>query len=142
VGVEVIGMGKGHLFYARHRLDLSSGDSLFGVGSCCRPWRRDRLEAEVLGSCSSGDGGLVCYSVRSGWDLWLGARGLRGGDEVLVSAVTHPDMVRISIRTRSRLIPRRSRPPSRRARGSCWWRTSLAGAWTLVPSPGLRGSTA
>jgi perosamine synthetase len=95
VGVEVIGMGKGHLFYARHRLDLSSGDSLFGVGSCCRPWRRDRLEAEVLGSCSSGDGGLVCYSVRSGWDLWLGARGLRGGDEVLVSAVTHPDMVRI-----------------------------------------------
>jgi perosamine synthetase len=41
------------------------------------------------------DEGLVCYPVRSGWDLWLGAQGLRGGDEVLVSAVTHPDMVRI-----------------------------------------------
>ncbi len=38
---------------------------------------------------------MVCFSVRSGLDLWLGALGLRAGDEVLVSAVTHPDMVRI-----------------------------------------------
>jgi dTDP-4-amino-4,6-dideoxygalactose transaminase len=41
------------------------------------------------------DNGLVCHSVRSGWDLWLGAQDFRAGDEVLVSAVTHPDMVRI-----------------------------------------------
>jgi dTDP-4-amino-4,6-dideoxygalactose transaminase len=33
--------------------------------------------------------------VRSGWDLWLGAQDFRAGDEILVSAITHPDMVRI-----------------------------------------------
>src|SRR5215216_508736 len=87
------GMGRG--MYARHRLDLSAGDVLFGVLSCGRFWRRERLEAEISSLCSLGDEGLVCLSVRSGWDLWLAARGLRVGDEVLVSAVTHPDMVRI-----------------------------------------------
>jgi perosamine synthetase len=81
--------------YARHRLDLSSGDILFGVGYSFLPWRRGRLESEVLGLCSMNDDGLVCHSVRSGWDLWLGAQDFRAGDEVLVSAVTHPDMVRI-----------------------------------------------
>ena len=81
--------------YARHRLDLSPGDIFFGVGSCFLPWRRGRLESEVLGLCSIKDSGLVCHSVRSGWDLWLGAQDFRAGDEVLVSAVTHPDMVRI-----------------------------------------------
>ena len=81
--------------YARHRLDLSAEDISFGVLSCVLRWRRERLEVEVLRRCSVEDEGLVCYSVRSGWDLWLGAQGLRVGDEVLVSAVTHPDMVRI-----------------------------------------------
>lgn len=81
--------------YARHRLDLSVVDILFGVLSCGRLWGRERLESEILGLCSPEDEGLVCLSVRSGWDLWLCALGLRAGDEVLVSAVTHPDMVRI-----------------------------------------------
>jgi len=81
--------------YARHRLDLSVGDILFGFVSCGRHWRRERLEGEVLRLCSLEEEVLVCFSVRSGWDLWLGAQGLRAGDEVLVSAVTHPDMVRI-----------------------------------------------
>jgi perosamine synthetase len=95
MGVKGFGVGRGLGLYARHRLDLWPRDIFFGVRSCCRPWRRDRLESEVLGLCSIEDDGLVCYSVRSGWDLWLGARGLRAGDEVLVSAVTHPDMARI-----------------------------------------------
>jgi hypothetical protein len=95
MGVKGFGVGRGLGLYARHRLDLWPRDVFFGVRSCCRPWRRDRLESEVLGLCSIEDDGLVCYSVRSGWDLWLGARGLRAGDEVLVSAVTHPDMARI-----------------------------------------------
>ena len=81
--------------YARHRLDLSPGDILFGLGSCITPWRRGRLESEVLGLCSINDDGLVCHSVRSGWDLWLGVQDFRAGDEVMVTAVTHPDMVRI-----------------------------------------------
>ena len=89
------GVRRGPGLYARHSLDLSLKDILFGALSCWQPWRRDRLESEVLGLCSIEDDGLVCYSVRSGWDLWLGVRGLRAGDEVLVSAITHPDMVRI-----------------------------------------------
>ncbi|CAA9433960.1 hypothetical protein AVDCRST_MAG82-2324 [uncultured Rubrobacteraceae bacterium] len=91
--------------YARHRLDLSLQDVLFGVLACVRPWRRDRLEAEILRLCSVDDEGLVCYCVRSGWELWLGAQGLRSGDEVIVSAVTHPDMVRIIQGHDLRVVP-------------------------------------
>src|SRR5215210_5759937 len=89
------GAGVWRGVYARHRLDLSVEDISFGLLSCVRHWRRDKLEAEILRRCSVEDEGLVCFSVRSGWDLWLGAQGLRAGDEVLVSTVTHPDMVRI-----------------------------------------------
>jgi DegT/DnrJ/EryC1/StrS aminotransferase family len=81
--------------YARHRLDISVGDVFFGVLSCGRRLRREKLEAGALRLCSLEEEGLVCLSVRSGWDLWLRAQGLRAGDEVLVSAVTHPDMIRI-----------------------------------------------
>lgn len=79
--------------YARHRLDLSVADIAFGVLACARPGRGG--EPEILRLCALEDDGLVCFSVRSGWDLWLAALSLRPGDEVLVSAVTHPDMVRI-----------------------------------------------
>lgn len=89
------GVGMGFRVQARHRLDLSLKDILIGVLSCVLPGRREWLEAETLELCSANNEGLVCYSVRSGWDLWLGARDLQAGDEVLVSAVTHPDMVRI-----------------------------------------------
>jgi hypothetical protein len=78
----VKGFGTGRGFYARHRLDVLPKDIFFGVGSCCRPWRRDRLESEVLGLCSIKDDGLVCHSVRSGWDLWLGVRGSGPGGSV------------------------------------------------------------
>ncbi|HET7270010.1 MAG TPA: DegT/DnrJ/EryC1/StrS family aminotransferase, partial [Rubrobacter sp.] len=91
--------------YARHRLDLSVRDILFGVLSCLRLWRREWLEAEILRLCSLEDQGLVSFSVRSGWDLWLRAQGLRAGDEVLVSAVTHPDMVRIIREHGLRAVP-------------------------------------
>jgi perosamine synthetase len=90
---------------ARQRLDLSVGDIFFGVVSCGWHWRRGRLEGEVLRLCSLEEEGLVCFSVRSGWDLWLGAQGLRAGDEVLVSAVTHPDMVRIISEHGLRAVP-------------------------------------
>ena len=41
--------------------------------------------------------GLVCLSVRSAWDLLLSSLAdLSPGDEVLLTAVTHPDMARIA----------------------------------------------
>ena len=58
-----------------------------------------------MGLCSANNEGLVCYSVRSGWELWLGVQDLRARDEVLVSAVTHPDMVRIIRAHRLRAVP-------------------------------------
>src|SRR5215210_4526075 len=91
--------------YARHRLDISVADTFFGVLSCGRQLRRKKLEVEVLRLCSLEEEGLVCFSVRSGWDLWLGAQGLRVGDEVLVSAFTHPDMVRIIHKHGLRAVP-------------------------------------
>ena len=99
------GMGGWGGIYARHRLDLPAGDIFFGVLACGRMWERERLETEISDLCSLGDEGLVCLSVRSGWDLWLEAQGLRAGDEVLVSAVTHPDMVRIIRAHGLRAIP-------------------------------------
>src|SRR5215210_4283075 len=91
--------------YARHRLDISVADISLGVLSCGRQLRRKKLEVEVLRLCSLEEEGLVCFSVRSGWDLWLGAQGLRAGDEVLASAVTHPDMVRIMSEHGLRAVP-------------------------------------
>src|SRR5215217_268177 len=91
--------------HARHRLDLSVKDILCGVLSCVRLGRREWSEAEILGLCSAKNKGLVCYSVRSGWDLWLEAQDLRAGDEVLVSAVTHPDMIRIINEHGLRAVP-------------------------------------
>ena len=102
---ERAGIGGWGSVYARHRLDLSTGDILYGVLVCGRMWERERLETEISDLCSMGDEGLVCLSVRSGWDLWLEAQGLRAGDEVLVSAVTHPDMVRIVHAHGLRAIP-------------------------------------
>jgi hypothetical protein len=49
------GVGRGLGFYARHRLDLSPMDIFFGVLSCGRVWRRERLKAEVLRLCSLRD---------------------------------------------------------------------------------------
>jgi perosamine synthetase len=80
--------------YPRHRLDISIRDLLFGVAACIWASRRRRLAAEVARSFSPEDA-LVCLSVRSGFDLLLGTLAVSPGDEVLVSAVTHPDMVRV-----------------------------------------------
>jgi dTDP-4-amino-4,6-dideoxygalactose transaminase len=41
------------------------------------------------------EGAFVCFSVRSAFDLVLQALALPPGSEVLMSAITHPDMARI-----------------------------------------------
>jgi perosamine synthetase len=86
---------RGLLLYPRHRLDASAGDLLFGLSACLWAFGRRRLEAEVRRAFPPVEDDLACFSVRSGFDLLLGALGLAPGEEVLVSAVTHPDMVRI-----------------------------------------------
>lgn len=81
--------------YPRHRLDIGVQDLLFGLASCLRTGRGEECEAELLGRCGLADRGLVTLSVRSAWDLLLSALDWPVGTEVLVSALTHPDMVAI-----------------------------------------------
>jgi perosamine synthetase len=90
--------------YPRHRLDVSVRDLLFGLAACVWASRRRRLAAEVA-RVFPGENALVCLSVRSGFDLLLGALAEPPGGEVLVSAVTHPDMVRIIEEHGLRAIP-------------------------------------
>jgi len=91
--------------YPRHRLDVSVRDLLFGLTACIWASRRRRLAAEIARVFPPGEDALVCLSVRSGFDLLLGALAVSPGDEVLVSAVTHPDMVRIIQEHGLRAIP-------------------------------------
>lgn len=81
--------------YPRHRLDVTVPDLLYGLSACLWVSGRRRLAAEVVRAFPPEEEALVCFSVRTGLDLLLGALALAPGEEVLVSAVTHPDMVRI-----------------------------------------------
>ena len=49
--------------------------------------------------------GIVCLSVRSGFELLLDALELEAGDEIAFSAITHPDMVRIAEARGLRVLP-------------------------------------
>jgi perosamine synthetase len=102
VGAALVNAGNGFAakisalaVYPRHRLDVSVRDLLFGLTACLWASGRRRLAAEVARTFPPGEDALVCLSVRSGFDLLLGALAEPPGGEVLVSAVTHPDMVRI-----------------------------------------------
>src|SRR4029077_16559877 len=81
--------------HSRHRLDIRLGHFAYGLSACL--WARDpdRLGAALAGTWSPGGQGIACRSGRSGFPLLVEVLGLDAGDEVLVSAVTHPDMVRI-----------------------------------------------
>jgi dTDP-4-amino-4,6-dideoxygalactose transaminase len=74
-------------------LDVSVRDLLFALGACLR--RRPGSEARVLDAWSGRDECLACLSVRSGLDLLLQALELEPGDEVALTAITHPDIARI-----------------------------------------------
>lgn len=97
--------GSGATVQVRHRVDVSMGDLLFGMAACVGRWGRGRLTARTLGACGAEEDGMVCLSVRTGWDLWLRTSGLGEGDEVLVSAVTHPEMARIARLHGLRVVP-------------------------------------
>jgi len=79
----------------RHRLDIRLRH--FAYALLAAAWARspERLSARVEAGWSPGGPALACRSVRSGFHLLLDSLALPAGSEVLVSAVTHPDMVRI-----------------------------------------------
>ena len=81
--------------HPRHLLDIGVADLARALGACFYA-RRRRREERVLRAWTAGDTGLVSLSVRSAFDLLLQALDLRAGDEIVCSAVTHPDMARIA----------------------------------------------
>ncbi|REJ86843.1 MAG: DegT/DnrJ/EryC1/StrS aminotransferase family protein [Planctomycetota bacterium] len=79
--------------WIRKRIDISWRDLSRAAVYCLMARRADveQTRVEALWSESA----LACLSVRSGWDLLLQATAFPPGSEVLVSALTIPDMVRI-----------------------------------------------
>jgi dTDP-4-amino-4,6-dideoxygalactose transaminase len=78
------------------RLDIGWGDLAFALTSCARSGGSAPARARRVEKLWSDTGGaLACLSVRTGLDLFLRARGLPAGSEVLTSALTILDMARI-----------------------------------------------
>jgi perosamine synthetase len=79
--------------HPRHRLDLCAADLGTALLACLLARDGERREREV--EATFGPGAVVCASLRSAFELLLDTLALEPGAEVLVSAVTHPDMPRI-----------------------------------------------
>ena len=81
--------------WSRKRLDIRWPDLLFGICRVCFPLKQAGIDGFAQGIYAEPDHILACLSVRTGFDLLLGALNLPAGSEVLVSAITIPDMIRI-----------------------------------------------
>ncbi len=81
--------------WSRKRLDIGWSDLAAGAVRACFPPDSARAERGVAAPWPEPDKMLPCLSVRSGFDLLLSALALPAGSEVLVSAITIADMVRI-----------------------------------------------
>lgn len=81
--------------WVRKRLDIRWSDLGSALRDCLTRCNRAALADDLEDLWSPVGDALPCLSVRSGFDLWLQALQLPPGSEVLVSAVTIRDMVRI-----------------------------------------------
>jgi perosamine synthetase len=81
--------------WSRKRLDIGWFDLLYGFGVFFSVRNRKQLQDEVEQLWSDAGDSFACLSVRSGFDLLLKTLNYPAGSEVLISALTIPDMVRI-----------------------------------------------
>ncbi len=79
----------------RKRLDIGWTDLWFGLRNCLRTQPAETIQRQIEAEWSPGAASLACLSVRSGFDALLTALALPSGSEILVSAMTIRDMVRI-----------------------------------------------
>ena len=86
---------KNYIVWSRKRLDIGWSDLMFGACRVFVPPERASVSRRVESLWPAVENTLACLSVRSGFDLLLAALGLPRGSEVLVSAITIPDMIRI-----------------------------------------------
>lgn len=83
------------MMWPRKQLDIGWIDLAFGLVQATLSRKRPP-EAEVVGAgWVPPDQAVISLSVRTGWDLLLTALDLPASSEVITSAVTIPDMVRI-----------------------------------------------
>jgi len=81
--------------YARKRLDIGWRDLAHGMRACAFSWDEGPVRERVERWFSPHEDAIACLSVRSGLDLFLEAAALPPGSEVLMSALTIPDMWKI-----------------------------------------------
>jgi dTDP-4-amino-4,6-dideoxygalactose transaminase len=80
--------------WPRKQLDIDWADFAFGLRGFLRT-TGGRDENILPAGWIPTNEALVSLSVRTGWDLFLGALALPPGSEIIMSAVTIPDMARI-----------------------------------------------
>ncbi len=80
--------------WVRKRIEVSPLDLANGLGYCVMPGDRQTTMQQIAEWWQS-DHALVCLSVRSGFDLLLHSSGWPRGSEIIMSALTIPDMPRI-----------------------------------------------
>ena len=81
--------------WIRMRLDIGWLDLFSGLAYCVMPGKRSKAVEQAEQSWSCQEDFLITLSVRSAFDLTLRALQLPHESEVLLSALTVPDMVRI-----------------------------------------------
>ncbi len=89
--------------YPRKQLDIRWLDLLYAAFYCAFPRSIRAKEAELEGMFASPFPVLSAFTVRTGFDMCLGALGLPAGSEILMSALTIKEMVNIA--KHHRLVP-------------------------------------
>src|SRR6185295_2184874 len=89
--------------WIRKRLDIDWPSLLLAAGQALWP-NSERASEERLQS-QFGKNTITCLSVRSAWDLLLQALALPAGSEVLMSAITVPDMAAIARHHQLQVVP-------------------------------------
>jgi len=84
--------------YPRKQLDIRWSDLAHAALYCAFPGSIRAKEAELEGMFASPFPVLSVFTVRTGFDLCLGAIGLPAGSEILMSALTIKEMVNIAKR--------------------------------------------
>lgn len=89
--------------WVRKKIEISPGELFRGFFGCLLPANRERLLSEIEQSFG-GDQAFICLSIRSGFDLLLKVMNWPAGSEILMSALTIPDMPRIVRRNQLRPV--------------------------------------
>jgi perosamine synthetase len=89
----------------RKKLDIGWADLYYGLAACLLHKDRKAAQARLENAWSSEANALATLSVRSGFDLLLQCLALPRDSEILVSAITIRDMVRIIERHGLRAVP-------------------------------------